>query len=105
MNPTLILLCACGLLLHFLGRLSEHIRLKGKIGPIAYLRQDVPGWLSALIGSVACMAMLDSLPAMLGLGPVVSGGGLMQVAAFCAGYMGSSIAAKVPSLISGKGIR
>lgn len=104
MNVTLILLCACGLLLHFLSRYGEAARVN-KIGPAAYLRQDVPGWLSAVIGSLVCMLMIEDLPAALGLGPVVAGGALMKTLALSAGYMGSSIAAKVPALVTGKGTR
>ena len=51
------------------------------------------------------MVLLPELPVVLGLGPVVAGGGLMKILALSSGYMGSSIAAKVPALISGKGQR
>lgn len=105
MNLTLILLCACGLLLHFLGRFGEYLKTQGKIAPMAYLAQDVPGWLSAIIGAVVCMALLPDLPGLLGLGPVVATGGLMKTLSLTAGYMGSSIAAKVPALVTGKGTR
>jgi hypothetical protein len=104
MNVTLILLCACGLLLHFLSRYGEAARTT-KVGLVTYVRQDIPGWLSAVVGSLACMLMLDSLPAALGLGPVVATGGLMKILALSAGYAGSSLAAKVPALLSGKGAR
>lgn len=104
MNLTLILLCACGLLMHFLGRYGEACRAQ-RAGPLAYLAQDIPGWLSAIIGSVVCMVLLPDLPVVLGLGPVVAGGGLMKLLALTAGYMGSSIAAKVPALVTGKGAR
>lgn len=105
MNLTLILLCVCGLLLHFLGRYGEACRTPPRVGPLAYLRQDIPGWLTAIIGTVVSMVLLPELPVVLGLGPVVAGGGLMKILALSSGYMGSSIAAKVPALISGKGQR
>lgn len=105
MNFTLILLCVCGLLLHFLGRWSEACRTR-RVGPFAYLAQDVPGWLSAIIGTVVCMVLLPDLPAMLGVSaPDISGSGLMKALALSAGYMGSSIAAKVPALVTGRGTR
>jgi hypothetical protein len=104
MNVTLILLCLSGLALHFLGRWSEALRTQ-KVGPIAYLRQDVPGWLTAVIGTGVCMLLLPDLPGVLGLGPVVAGGGLMKLLALSAGYMGSSIAAKLPALVTGRGTR
>lgn len=106
MNPTLILLCACGLLMHFLGRYSEACRAQ-RVGPLAYLAQDIPGWLSALIGSIVCMAILPDLPAVLGIpaSPELAGSGLMKLLALTAGYMGSSIAAKVPALVTGRGTR
>lgn len=105
MNITLILLCTCGLLLHFLGRYSEACRA-ARIGPLAYIAQDVAGWLSAIIGSVVCMVLLPDLPAVLGIvAPDIEGSGLMKLLALTAGYMGSSIAAKVPALVTGRGTR
>ena len=105
MNLTLILLCICGLLMHFLGRYTEAFRTD-RIGPLAYLRQDIPGWLSAIIGSLVCMVLLPDLPAMLGVSaPDITQTGLMKSLALSAGYMGSSIAAKVPALVTGRGTR
>ena len=98
-----ITLCLCGLLLHYLGRWGEARRTQ-KVGPFAYLSQDIPGWLSAVIGSLVCMLLLPQLPAILGL-PDGSGAGLLNVLALTAGYMGSSIAAKVPAIVTGRGTR
>jgi hypothetical protein len=105
MNLTLILLCVCGLLMHFLGRWGESCRSQ-RVGPFAYLRQDVPGWLSAIIGAVVCMVLLPDLPAVLGIvAPDIENSGLMKLLALTAGYMGSSLAAKVPALVTGRGTR
>jgi hypothetical protein len=105
MNWLNITLCLCGLALHFLGRFGEACRVQ-KVGPFAYLRQDIPGWLSAIIGSLVCMLLLPDLPAALGIvAPDIEGSGLMKLLALTAGYMGSSIAAKVPALVTGRGTR
>ncbi len=104
MNWVNLTLCLCGLALHFLGRFGEARRTQ-KVGPVAYLAQDIPGWLSAVIGSGACMLLLPDLPAALGIGPVVANGGLMKILALSAGYMGSSLAAKIPAIITGRGAR
>lgn len=105
MNWLNITLCLCGLALHFLGRWSEARRTQ-KVGPVDYLSQDVPGWLSAIIGSLACMLLLPDLPAALGISaPDIQNTGMMRLLALTAGYMGSSIAAKIPAIISGRGTR
>jgi hypothetical protein len=106
MNMTLILLCTSGLLLHFLGRWSEAGRT-APIGAFSYLRQDIPGWLSAIIGSLVSMVLLPDLPGVLGIptSPEIQGSGLMKLLALTAGYMGSSLAAKVPALVTGRGTR
>ena len=106
MNMTLILLCTSGLLLHFLGRWGEAVRT-APVGPIAYLARDIPGWLSAVIGSLVSMVLLPDLPAVLGIPstPEIQGSGMMKLLALTAGYMGSSLAAKVPALVTGRGAR
>lgn len=104
MNIIMILLCICGLALHFLMRWGESWR-KERISPLAYAVQDLPGWIAAPIGALVCMLLLDSLPALLGIPGDFTGSNLMRAAAFAAGYMGSSIAAKVPALFTGKGAR
>jgi hypothetical protein len=105
MNLTLILLAVGGLLLHFLGRYGEYWRSTAKVGPWAYIVQDPPGWLSAIVGTAICMLLLQDLPTLLGIPPEFSGGSLLRIAAVTSGYMGSSLAAKVPALFTGRGTR
>lgn len=105
MNTTLILLCIGGLVLHFLGRYGEFWRTGERVWPHTYVMQDLPGWLSAAIGTAVCMLMLPDLPQLLGITGDVSDTGIMRLAALSAGYMGSSIAAKVPAFLTGKGVR
>jgi hypothetical protein len=105
MNLTLVLLAIGGLLLHFLGRYGEYWRSTEKIGPWPYILQDPPGWLSAVVGTLVCMLLLQDLPTLLGIPAEFSAGGLMRFAAVTAGYMGSSLAAKVPALFTGRGTR
>lgn len=102
MNITLIALCVCGLLLHFLLRWWEAWRTKGRIGPIAYAMHELPMWLAAIVGAVICMIMLRNLPVLLGIPDSVALEAVLQVCALSAGYMGSSVAAKVMTLVSGK---
>jgi hypothetical protein len=105
MNATLILISVGGLVLHFVTRWGEHWRTSGKCGPVTYAMQDPPGWIAAAVGACVCMLMLQNLPAMLGIPGDVGESGLMQAAAFTAGYMGSSVAAKLPAIFTGKGVR
>jgi hypothetical protein len=101
MNLRLVLLCICGLLLHFLMRWWEAWRTTGPINPGAYALQDLPIWLAAIVGTVSVMLMLRSFLVLLGIEADAAPArveSMMQLAAFCAGYMGSSIATKVPAL-------
>lgn len=107
MTATLIALCIGGLLLHFLGRYGEFWRTGEHVWPHTYVAQDLPGWLFALVATGVCMLLLPDLPKILGMPASFDAGnsGLMRVLAFTAGYMGSSIAAKVPAWITGQGVR
>ncbi len=45
------IMAAIGFLLHFLGRYAEFWRTGGKVGPVAYVRNDLPGWLFATVAT------------------------------------------------------
>jgi hypothetical protein len=98
MNATVIILCIAGFALHFLGRYGEFLRTGEKIGPLVYLAQDWPGWLSAAIGTAVTLALLPEVGPLIG----ISTGNLGAV---LAGYVGSSLSAKLPALMTGKGVR
>lgn len=98
MNATVILLCAAGFALHFLGRYGEFLRTGEKIGPHTYVAQDLPGWISAAIGTAVTLALLPELAPLIG---ITTG----KLGALMAGYVGSSLSSKLPALFTGKGVR
>jgi len=100
MTVTMVLLCLAGFALHFLGRYGEYWRTTEKVSPVVYVSQDWPGWLSAAIGTAATLLVLPELAPALGM--QVS---MTNLGALTAGYMGSSLAGKLPSLFTGKGAR
>lgn len=96
-----ILMAVLGLAMHFLSRYSEYFRTNSRISPRAYLNLDPPGWISAVIGAVVTVILLPELGPVVGLSATLSG-------CFVAGYMGSSLAAKLPGIFApqiGVGIR
>lgn len=105
MNVALILLAIGGLLLHFLGRWGEYWRGTEKLAPWPYIMLDPAAWLSAVLGMLLCMALLQDLPKLLGIPPEFDAAALMRFAAVTAGYTGSSLAAKIPALFTGRGTR
>lgn len=100
----LIMLCLCGLVLHFLMHWWEVWRNEGPVSPVAYSKRNIPMWLIAIVGSVSCMLMLTSLPAFFGLAEATSPmlEPMLQVLAFCSGYMGSSIVVRVARIVGHK---
>lgn len=88
-----VVLCALGFGLHFLSRWAEFWKAVEKIGPWAYVKLDAPGWAAALLATVAAYLVLPEAPSIMG-----SAAGLTPLGAFTAGYMGSSIGAKLPAL-------
>jgi hypothetical protein len=102
MNLNLILLSIGGFVFHFLIRWGEHWKTVGKVNPVSFAMIELPNWLAAAVGACSCMLMLQALPLFLGLPPAVLEGNtaievIMQGLAFTVGYMGSSIARKVPT--------
>lgn len=100
----LIMLCLCGLVLHFLMHWWEAWRVEGPMSPVAFGRRSIPMWLIAIFSSVTCMLMLTNMPAFFGLSEPVSPmvEPLLQAFAFCAGYMGSSIVVRIARVIGHK---
>lgn len=94
-DATLVLMTLLGLLLHFLSRYGEFWRSSGKLGPGAYLMQDPIAWAVAAIGTLVAYVLLPELGPLVGLSATPAG-------AFGAGYMGSSLAAKLPGLLAPK---
>jgi hypothetical protein len=93
-----ILMCIAGFALHFLGRYGEHLRVAGKITPLAYVLQDPTGWASALIGTAVTMVALPELGPLLGLKAEAT-----PLTSLFVGYVGSSLSAKLPALLTGNG--
>lgn len=92
---TIYIATTLGFLLHFLGRYGEHWRAVGRTSPWVYVCGDPIGWAAALIGVAAGTILLPDLGPVVGLSPTPLGG-------FAVGYMGSSIAAKLPGLVAPK---
>lgn len=97
---TELFMAAAGFLLHFLSRYGEHWRTAAKLSPVAYVALDWPGWLSALVGTIACYVALPELGPLFGM-PIT----MTPLGALTVGYMGSSLAAKLPALFTGRGVR
>ena len=86
---------AAGLVFHFLGRWGEVWRTSAPIGPGAYILLDPIGWASAGLGAIVALILLPEIGPLVGLYATPAG-------AFGAGYMGSSLAAKLPGLLAPK---
>jgi len=91
------LLCAAGFSLHFLSRYGVHWRTVAKVWPWQFVALDPPAWASSLIATASLPYILPELGPLIGM-PV----SLTAFGAFCCGYMGSSLAAKLPSLLPKK---
>lgn len=96
------LMAMAGLGLHFLGRWGEYWRQQ-RTNPWTYMTQDLPAWLAAVIGAVVFYFALPEIGQVTGASVAI---GVTPLWSLTAGYMGSSMAAKVLSLITGKaGVR
>lgn len=95
MNELLAAMAFIGFLLHFLTRYGEHWRASpgGQEGPHKYVMRDPIGWASAVCGVVAGFFLLPELAPLLGVS-------VSPVGAFVVGYMGSSLAAKLPGIVT-----
>jgi hypothetical protein len=99
MTANLVVLCIAGFLLHFLGRYGEFLKTQAtRIGPHTYIAQDLPGWLSAAIGTAVTLVLLPEVGPLIGIDPG-------KVGAVLAGYFGSSLPSKLPAMLTGKGVR
>jgi hypothetical protein len=78
-----------GLALHFMGSWGEHWRSVGRVSPQAFIATDYPGWIAAFIAGALSYATLPQLGPMLGIEP--------PLGAVAAGYMASSLGAKIAS--------
>lgn len=91
MNYETGLLILGGFAMHFLSSWGEEWRKSGaRIGPIAYARQDLPGWLFATVAAGASYGVLPQLGPVLGVEP--------PLGALAAGYMASSLGNKLTAL-------
>ena len=98
----LVGMMVAGFVLHFLGRWGEYWRAHEKLGPVAYIRQDPPAWISAVIGAAAFYIALPELGPVLG----VQAAGVTPLWSLAAGYIGSSMAPKLLAIVAGKaGVR
>ena len=89
------ILAALGFAMHFLARYGEYRRSVDKVGIIEYVVADWIAWISAVIGATASVLMLPTIGPALGL--MANDAGY-----FVIGYMGSSLAAKLPGLLAPK---
>jgi nucleoside recognition membrane protein YjiH len=94
-DPMHVILALLGLVLHFLLRYGEHWRKVEKVGPTAYVALDPIGWAVAVIGAAATFILLPDVGPAIGLSASPAG-------VFVAGYMGSSLAVKIPNLLTGR---
>lgn len=85
------ILIGAGLALHFLSSYGEEWRRDAnRVSPWAYLKQDLPGWLSATVAAGVSIIVLPQLGAALGVEP--------PLGALLAGYTASSLGAKLTAL-------
>lgn len=96
-DPFSGLLILGGLLLHFLSRWGEHWRSHERVGPVHYVKLDPPGWAMAAVAALASYLVLPQLGPYVGVEP--------PLGALAAGYMASSLAAKLPNLTGKGGVR
>ena len=96
------LMAMAGLALHFLGRWAEFWRQQ-RTNPWTYVTMDLPSWLAAVIGAVVFYFALPEIGTVTGSSVVI---GVTPLWSLTAGYMGSSMAAKVLSIFTGRaGVR
>lgn len=93
-----------GFALHFVGRYGEYRRAVEKVWPWAYVAQDPPAWVGAVIGTVIAVLVLPDIEAVLAAfqlpAQLVEKVRLAwRLLYFCAGYAGSSVIAKVPGML------
>ena len=93
-----------GLLLHVVSCWREYCRGVARVTPWAYVRQDVPAWLAALIGTIIAVMLLRDVAAILTALQVTLGirdalVNATRLLDLTAGYMGSSWEAKLPGII------
>lgn len=93
-----VALCALGFLIHVLTRWGEFRKTGAAVGLVEYLRLDVPGWAVAVLSTVAAYLILPEAGALLGASITLS-----PLGALTAGYMGSSLGAKLPALFGRTG--
>ena len=93
-----------GFVLHFVGRWGEYTRAVAKVSPWAYVMQDPPAWIAAVIGAVIAVMLVPDVSAVMVAMEVPQALHDKMLSAarlvyFLAGYAGSSIVAKVPGWI------
>lgn len=95
------LMALAGLGIHFLTRWGEHFRQYPN--PWTYLTLDLPAWLLAVLGSVVFYFALPEIGQATGSNMAI---GVTPLWSLTAGYMGSSMAAKVLTIFTGRaGVR
>jgi hypothetical protein len=102
MNSLHVAMTGTGLLLHFLTRYGEFWRNPAtpRPTPWGYVLQDPVAWSVAAIGAGVSYVALPELGPLVGLSATPAG-------SFAAGYIGSSLSAKLPAILAHKlaGIR
>lgn len=104
MTIDLHLIAVLGFVLHVLTRWGEYRRAVDKVGLWAYIRQDPPAWAAAVVGTAIAIMLVPDISAIMAAYEVpASLRDKVEAAArliyFTAGYMGSSLVAKLPGLI------
>lgn len=90
-----------GLLIHFLTRWAEHFRQYPN--PWTYLTLDLPSWLLAVVGAIVFYFALPEIGKVTGSSVEI---GVTPLWSLAAGYMGSSMCAKLLAIFAGRaGVR
>lgn len=100
----LYVIALLGFLLHLLMRWGEYRRGVEKLGLWAYVAQDPAAWGAAVVGTVIAVMLVPDISAIMAAYQVPQSiHDKVQAAArliyFTAGYMGSSLVAKLPGLV------
>lgn len=104
MSIELHIIAGLGFLLHLTMRWGEYRRAIEKVSLWAYVMQDPPAWIAAVVGTVIAVMLVPDISAILAAYEVPASLTDKVMAAarliyFLAGYAGSSLVAKLPGLI------
>lgn len=85
------IMCLLGFGIHLFSRWGEFHKAVDKVSLWRYLKLDPPGWIVAVLSTIAAYIVLPEYG-------LLGGTEVSPLAALTAGYMGSSLGAKLPAL-------